>query len=95
MSCDVGIAYLTKTPAAESTPVVAAFANFWPSFPLLVTGQPGENGLAFAEMWLPFPEAISNIARTHADEATRLDAAVILTTLAVAPLAVQHERWNW
>ena len=94
MRCDAGVAYLTETPAAEATPVVAAFATFWPSFPLMVTGQPGEKGLAFAELWLPFPEAMSNVARTHADEATRLFAATMLTTIAVFPLAMQHERWN-
>ena len=90
----VGVAYLTETPAAEAIPVVAAFARFWPSFPLLVTGQPGEDGRALAKLWLPFPEAMSKIARTHVDEATRLDAAVNLTTLEVFPMAVKHG-WNW
>ena len=94
MRCDAGVAYLTETPAAEATPVVAAFATFWPSFPLMVTGQPGEKGLAFAELFIPFPEAISKVARTHADEDTRVLAATMLTTFGFFPLVMQHERWN-
>lgn len=61
----------------------------------IMTGQFGENGLAMADAWIPFPEALSEVARTHADESTRAFAAINLMTVAVYPLATRHDRWSW
>lgn len=76
-------------------PVTAAFARSWPTLMCLLTGQFGENGLALAETFLPFAEAVSEVARTHADESTRAFGAIALMTLGFHPVAVRHDRWSW
>lgn len=93
--------YLLTTPAAKATPVVAAWLKFYPSFVGMATGQTadcaehGPKGRAVAEAWLPFPEAFAQLGRTHADEGTRVFAAMQLGTLAVYEFALYYRLWNW
>ena len=58
-------------------------------------GEHGPKGRAVAEAWLPFPQAFAELARTHADEGTRLFAAMQLGTLLVYELALHYRLWNW
>ena len=92
---EVGMAYLVETPAAERIPVTAAMGRFWLSFPLWITGAIGEGGKNMADAWFPFAEAVSDIARTHTDDGTRLFARLYLSTFGPWELVVRQDRWDW
>ena len=95
VSRGTGVAYLQDTESAKTTPIVAAMSLYWPSFIVSATGQYGENGLAFAESWLPFCRAIADLARAHVDESTRVNAAQYLGTFGPWEAALRHSSWDW